>query len=391
MGSELSGKTLGLIGCGNIGSIVADRAQGLKMKVVVYDPYLSEDHANNLNIEKIELDDLLARADFISLHTPLNDSTRGIIDAKAIEKMKPTARIINCARGGLVNEEDLRKALDEGKIAGAAFDVFSEEPAKENVLFGSDKLVATPHLGASTSEAQENVALQVAEQISDYLTVGTVTNALNIPSVSAEDAQKLKPYLELVEKLGGFVGQMTETGIKGIKIEYEGGAAELNTKPLTSVALKGVLSPLITEVNMVNAPVIAKSREIEVAEIKHDRKGDYQTMIRITLQTEKRERSIAGTLFGNQPRLLEMHGVKLEAGLGKYMLYVNNEDKPGLIGDLGKLLGDEKVNIANFHLGRNDDQSDAVALLELDQEVSADALDRINTLASVKQAKLIKF
>jgi D-3-phosphoglycerate dehydrogenase len=390
MGVELAGKTLGLIGCGNIGSIVADRAKGLKMKVVAFDPYLSKERADEIHIEKVELDELLKRADFISLHTPLTDSTRNILNKDALAKAKKGVRIINCARGGLVNEADLKAALESGQVAGAAFDVFEEEPAKSNPLFGMENFVCTPHLGASTSEAQENVAVQVAEQMSEYLTLGTVTNAVNLPSISAEDAKKLKPYITLVGQLGSFAGQLTETGIKSVKIEYEGAVALLNTKPLTAVALEGLLSPLVDTVNMINAPVVAKERGIEVSEVKHERRGDYQTLIRITLTTDKRSRDVAGTLFGSQARLVEVGGIRLEAGLGPRMLYIHNEDKPGLIGNLGKLLGEAKVNIANFHLGR-DDKGDALALLEVDQAISPDLLAKLAKLPNVKQAKVLNF
>jgi len=390
MGVELAGKTLGLIGCGNIGSIVADRAQGLKMKVVAYDPFLSKEKADSIHVEKVELDELLKRADFISLHTPLTDSTRNILNKTTLAKTKKGVRIVNCARGGLVAEADLKEALTSGHVAGAAFDVFETEPATKNDLFGMEQFICTPHLGASTSEAQENVAVQVAEQMSEYLTVGTVTNAVNMPSVSAEDAQKLKPYITLVSQLGSFAGQLTETGIKAVKIEYEGTVAQLNTKPLTAVALEGLLAPLVETVNMINAPVIAKERNIEVSEVKHDRQSNYQTLIRITLTTERGSRDVAGTLFGNKPRLVEVKGIHLEASLAPRMLYVNNEDKPGLIGNLGKLLGEAKINIANFHLGRNSN-SDAIALLEVDQPISAELLAQINKLPSVKLAKALQF
>ena len=390
MGVELSGKTLGLIGCGNIGSIVADRAQGLKMRVVAYDPFLSNEKAQSMNVEKIELDELLKRSDFITLHTPLNDATRNILNKDSLAKTKKGVRIVNCARGGLVNEADLKVALESGHVAGAAFDVFETEPANENILFGMEQVVATPHLGASTSEAQENVAVQVAEQMSEYLTLGTVTNALNIPSVSAEDAKKLKPYIALAGALGSFAGQLTEHGLKAVKIEYEGNVAKLNTKPLTAVLLEGLLSPLVEGVNMVNAPVIAKDRTIDVSETKHERLGDYQTLIRLTVVTEKRERRVAGTVFAGQPRLVEVNGVKLEASLGEFMLFVNNEDKPGFIGNLGQLLGSAKVNIANFHLGRGE-KDDAVALLEVDQAITPALLADISALPNVKQAKTLRF
>lgn len=391
MGVEIAGKTLGLIGAGNIGSIVADRAQGLKMKVVAYDPFLSAERAQSLNIEKVELDDLLKRADFITLHTPLTDSTRNILNKDTLAKTKKGVRIINCARGGLVNEADLKAAMESGHVAGAAFDVFEEEPAKSNVLFGLANFIATPHLGASTNEAQENVAVQVAEQMADYLTSGAVTNALNIPSMSAEDAAKLKPYLTLADQLGSFAGQLTETGLKQVKIEYEGSAAKLNTKPLTAVALKGLLAPLIEGANMVNAPVLAKERGIDVSATSHERTSDYSSLIRVTVVTEKRTRTVAGTLFSDKPRIVEVNGIKLEAGLGPRMLYVNNDDKPGFIGSLGSVLGKAKINIAYFHLGRNEAGSEAIALVEIDQPISAETLAEISKLPSVKQAKVLQF
>jgi D-3-phosphoglycerate dehydrogenase len=392
MGVEVASKTLGLIGCGNIGSIVADRAQGLKMKVIGFDPYLSSERAKDLNIEKVELEELLSRADFISLHTPLNDSTRGILDKKNLAKTKKGVRIINCARGGLIVEADLKEAIEAGHVAGAALDVFEVEPAKNNILFGMEQIICTPHLGASTNEAQENVAIQVAEQLSAYLNNGTVINALNIPSVSSEDAAKLKPYITLGEQLGGFAGQILDSGIKSVKIEYEGAVAKLNIKPITSVLLTGLLRPLAESVNMVNAPVVAKERGIEVSEVKNEKSGDYQTLIKLTVVTEKGSQFVAGTLFGgSKPRIVEVDSVKLEAGLGAKMLYINNEDKPGLIGNLGKLLGDAKVNIANFHLGRGDNNKGAIALVEVDQTPGNDLLEAVNKLPSVINAKLLSF
>lgn len=392
MGVELANKTLGLIGCGNIGSIVADRAQGLKMKVIAYDPFLSPERAKELNVEKVELDELLKRADFISLHTPLNDKTRNILNKDSLAKTKKGIRIINCARGGLIVEADLKAAIESGHVAGAALDVFEKEPATDNILFGMEQVVCTPHLGASTSEAQENVAIQVAEQISDYLNNGTVTNAVNMPSVSATDAAKLRPYLELADQLGSFAGQITETGFKSIKIEYEGNVTKLNTKPITAVLLKGLLSPQMASVNMINAPVVAKERGIEISEIKHERKSDYQTLIRLTVTTEKQTRDIAGTLFGGtKPRIVEVGGIKLEASLAPRMLYISNEDKPGLIGNLGNLLGNAGVNIANFHLGRNDGKTSAIALVEVDQPIENSVLDEVGRLPSVTKVKLLNF
>ena len=392
MGVEIYGKTLGVIGCGNIGSIVCDRALGLKMKVIAYDPFLSQQRADDLGVEKGDLDAIFARSDFITLHTPLNEHTRGIIDAKSIAKMKKGVRIINCARGGLVVEADLKAAIESGQVAGAAFDVFEEEPAKTNILFGMEKVVATPHLGASTDEAQENVALQVAEQISDYLLTGAVTNALNMPSVSAEDAPKLKPYMGLAEQLGSFAGQITKSGVKEITITYEGHVAELNTRPLTAVALKGLLGQLMESVNMVNAPLIARQRDIKVTEVKRETHPLYQTLMTLSIVTEGQTRSVSGTLFGGSlPRLVDVNDIHIEAEVGKHMLYVINDDKPGFIGALGTILGQAGVNIASFHLGRAAEGGAALALLNLDQAVDESVSAKVQALPQVKQVQTLSF
>ncbi len=392
MGVELYSKTLGIIGCGNIGSIVADRALGLKMKVVAYDPFLSPERAVDLGVEKVDLDELYARADFITLHTPMTDATKGIINAESIAKMKEGVRIVNCARGGLIVEEDLKAALESGRVAGAAIDVFPSEPARESPLFGMEHVVATPHLGASTAEAQENVAVQVAEQMSDFLLLGAVSNALNMPSVTAEEAPKLGPYMRLAGELGGFAGQITESGLKAVKIEYEGHVARLNVRPLTAIVLQGLLAPLMDTVNMVNAPVVAKDRNIAVSEVTHDRVVDYQTLIRLTVTTERQTRDVAGTLFaGQKPRIVQVNGIAIEAELGPRMLFVTNEDKPGFIGALGTTLGGAGVNIATFHLGRAKPGGDAIALIEVDQDVPEHALAQVRALAHVKRVKPLVF
>ena len=392
MGVEVTGKTLGVIGCGNIGSIVADRAVGLKMKVVAFDPFLSPERARDIGVEKVELSELFARADFITLHTPLTEATKNIIDAKAIAQMKDGVRIINCARGGLVVEEDLKAALDSGKVAGAGMDVFLEEPAKTNILFGLENVVATPHLGASTNEAQVNVALQVADQMADYLMSGAVTNALNMPSVSAEDAPKLRPYMKLAEELGSFAGQLVQSGLKAVTVEYSGAVAALNTRPLTSILLKGLMSPLMESVNMVNAPAIARERDIKITEVKQDQNDFYQTLIGLTVTTDKGKASVSGTLFGaSQPRLVDIDSIHIEAEIGAHMLYVTNTDKPGFIGALGTTLGQAGVNIASFHLGRSKSGGDAIALLQLDQAVSDDLLAKVKALPHVKQAQSLAF
>lgn len=393
MGVEVTAKTLGVVGCGNIGSIVADRALGLKMKVVAFDPFLTEERATEIGVEKVELDELFARADFITLHTPQTDSTKGMINAENIAKMKDGVRLINCARGGLVIEADLKAALESGKIKGAALDVFSEEPAKENILFGVPGVVTTPHLGASTDEAQVNVAIQVAEQMADYLVSGAVTNALNMPSVSAEDAPKLKPYMALTEQLGLIAGQLTTDAMTEVEIEYQGTVTDLNLKPLTQTLIAGLLRPAMQDVNLVNAPVIAKSRGISISEKTSDKTGSaFQTYIRVTVKTKNDTRSVAGTVFSDQlPRVIQINGINLEAELGDTMLYVRNDDKPGFIGALGSVLGDANVNIATFHLGRKDAGEDAVALVAIDQPVDEDTLAKVQSLAHVKEAKVLCF
>ncbi len=392
MGVELYGKTLGLIGCGNIGGIVADRAKGLKMHVIAYDPYLSAERAGELGVEKVELDDLLGRADFISLHTPKTPETQNILSAEAIAKTKKGVRIVNCARGGLIDEAALKAALDSGQVAGAALDVFSEEPAKSNVLFGHEKVVVTPHLGASTEEAQENVALQVAEQIADYLLTGAIVNALNMPSISAQEAQLVKPWISLAEKLGAFAGQLTETSIEAVDILYEGSAATLNQRALTQAALAGLLKPHLPEVNMVNSPVVAKERGIKVSETRRDRQGVYEGYVRILVKTPEMTRGVAGTVFSDgRPRLIQVKDIKLDAEFAPNMIYVTNEDKPGFIGRLGTLLGEAKVNIANFTLGRSAPGEDAIVLAEVDGQVDEKIIAAIRQIPHVRGARSLKF
>jgi D-3-phosphoglycerate dehydrogenase len=392
MGVELSGKTLGIIGCGNVGAAVAERALGLRMKVIAYDPFLSAERARDLGVEKVAFEALLGRADFITLHTPLTEATHNLIDTRVLAAMKPGVRLINCARGGLVVEDDLAAALDSGHVAGAALDVFTEEPATRSPLFGRDNVVATPHLGASTSEAQENVALQVAEQMADFLLTGAVANAVNMPSLSAEEAQRLSPYMQLAEQLGSFAGQLTETGIKSVAVEYEGAIAELNVKPLTAIALTGLLAPQLAAVNMVNAMVVCRERDIRVSETRRAEPVDYQTLIRVVAETERGRREVAGTLFaGDKPRLVSVEGIALEAELGRNVLFVRNYDKPGFIGALGNALGAAAVNIATFHLGRTAPGGEAIALVEVDQGLTQAILDTVRALPNVIQVKAMRF
>ena len=392
MGVELYNKTLGVIGCGNIGSIVADRARGLRMRVIAYDPFLSAERAVELGVEKVELDELLARSDFISLHTPLTDKTRHILDAEAFAKMRRGVRVINCARGGLIVEEALKAALDTGHVAGAALDVFEVEPATAHPLFGYDNVVVTPHLGAATSEAQENVALQIAEQMADYLIHGAVSNALNLPSITAEEAPRLRPFVALAEQLGSFAGQLTESPIVAIAIEYAGDVGEMNIKALTSALLAGLFRPILGEVNIVSAPVLARERGVKVDEIRQTRRGVYENYIRLTITTQQQERSVAGTVFSDgKPRIIQIKGINMEAELGRDMLYVTNADKPGFIGALGTLLGEAGINIATFNLGRHSPGGDAICLVEIDGGLDEGLLRRIEALPQVRQAKALRF
>ncbi|MDO5527990.1 MAG: phosphoglycerate dehydrogenase [Paracoccus sp. (in: a-proteobacteria)] len=392
MGVELFNKTLGLIGAGNIGSIAADRALGLKMKVIAYDPFLSEERALELGVRKVELDELLEKADFITLHVPLTDKTRNILSREALAKTKKGVRIINAARGGLIDEEALAEALQSGHVAGAALDVFATEPATESPLFNLPNVVVTPHLGASTNEAQENVALQVAEQMSDYLLTGAVANALNMPSVTAEEAAVMGPWIRLAGHLGSFVGQMTDQPIKAINILYDGVAAGMNLNALNAAVIAGVMKASNPDVNMVSAPAIAKDRGIQIATTHQAAGGVYDGYIKVTMVTDERERSIAGTVFSDgKPRFIQIRGINVDAEIGEHMLYTRNRDVPGVIGALGSTLGDLGVNIANFQLGRSQSGEDAIAILYLDEPISAEALAALDKTGKFLQARALRF
>ena len=392
LGSELFAKTLGVIGCGNIGSIAADRAIGLKMKVIAFDPFLSSERAMELGVEKVELDDLLRRSDFITLHTPLTEKTRNIIDAAALTKTRKGVRIINCARGGLVDEHALAASLKAGHVGGAAFDVFEVEPAKESVLFGLPNVICTPHLGASTGEAQENVALQVAEQMSDYLLRGAISNAVNFPSITAEEAPRLTPWVKLAEQLGSFAGQLTETSIKGIRIEYSGDVATLNTKPLTAAALAGVLRPLLSDVNMVSAAVNAKERGIMLEEVTRGQDGAFESYIRLTVIADAYERSVAGTVFSDgRPRIIQVRNIDMEFEVAPRMLFIRNADKPGFIGKFGMLMGEAGLNIATLNLGRDKPGGDAICMVAIDEPVSEEVLAKITALPQVVRVNRLEF
>jgi len=389
-GVELFNKTLGVIGCGNIGSLVIERALGLKMKVIGYDPYLTEERALKLGIEKVELDELAERADAITLHTPLVESTKNIISKTRIAKMKKGVILVNCARGGLVDEEAVKEALESGHIRAAALDVFAVEPATTNQLFGTSNFIATPHLGASTLEAQENVAVQVAEQMADYLLTGAVTNALNTPSISAEEAPRLKPWVDLADKMGVVIGQLVDEAIKSVEITYKGGITELNTKPMSAAALAGLLKKAMPEVNMVNAPVFAQERGVALTESYIERAERAESLIRIVVETKVRKFATVGTIYRGEPRLVRLFGVPMDAGFSSDMLYVRNADKPGFIGELGRILGENKVNIATMSLGRMDDGTpEAVTLVSVDSPVSNDVANALRSVDQVKRVNVI--
>ncbi len=392
MGVELTGKTLGVIGAGNIGSIVIERALGLRMKVIAYDPFLTDERADKLGVEKVELDALLGRSDFITFHVPLTDKTRNILSKDAIARLKPGVRIVNCARGGLVDEDALAEALKSGHVAGAAFDVFAVEPATESPLFNLPNVVVTPHLGAATTEAQENVALQVAEQMSDYLLTGAVSNALNMPSVTAEEAKVMGPWVKLAGHLGAFVGQLTDEPIRAINILYNGQVASMNTAALNAAAVAGIMKATNPDVNMVSAPVIAKDRGVDISTTTQDKTGVFDAYIKLTVRTDDRERSIAGTVFSDgKPRFIQIKGINIDAEIGEHMVYTTNEDVPGIIGALGNTMGENGVNIANFTLGRSDKGQDAIALLYVDEAVPFPVLDKLHATGLFQQVKALTF
>ncbi|HMM10253.1 MAG TPA: phosphoglycerate dehydrogenase [Paracoccus solventivorans] len=392
MGVELFNKTLGVIGAGNIGGIVIDRARGLHMKVLAYDPFLSDERAKELGATKVELDELLAKADFITMHVPLTDKTRNILSAENLAKTKKGVRIINAARGGLIDEAALAELLKSGHVAGAALDVFATEPATDSPLFGLPNVVVTPHLGASTTEAQENVALQVAEQMSDYLLTGAVQNALNMPSVTAEEAAVMGPWIKLAGHLGTFVGQMTDEPVLAVNILYDGVAAGMNLNALNAAVIAGVMKASNPDVNMVSAPVMAKERGIHIATTTQDKSGVYDGYIKVTMVTADRERSIAGTVFSDgKPRFIQIRGINVDAEIGEHMMYTRNRDVPGVIGTLGMTLGGLGVNMANFSLGRAVDGGDAIAITYLDEPLRQDVREALLATGKFEQVRALRF
>ncbi len=391
MGVELTGKLLGLIGAGNIGSIVAKKAIGYGLRVQAYDPFLTEERADTLGVSKVELDTLLSSSDIISLHVPKTPETTNIISANAINKMKPGSLLVNCARGGLVDELALLAALKSGHLRGAALDVYEVEPARENPLFELDNVVCTPHLGASTVEAQEKVAIQVAEQISDYLLTGAVNNAINVPSISADEARLLKPYLQLSQCLGSFVGQLTHDPIKSLTVTYGGDANDLNVSPLTVQVVQSMLDHHCSFVNSVNAREVARDRNIDIIEAHNEGKDEYPCRITVSVETESKTRSICGTLIQHRPRVIDVKGIPLESKLGEHMLYITNLDVPGVIGHIGTTAAERNINIANMHLGRDSEKGNAIVLLEIDDRLTGDDLERLRALPNINDVQYLHF
>jgi len=391
LGVEIAGKTLGVVGAGKIGRLVIERARGLKMQVVVFDPYMVDDIVRQFGGEQVEFDELLSRSDFITLHVPLNDETHNLINTDSLAKVKPGCRIINCATGGLVDEEALAAAIKSGQVAGAAIDVFTHEPpAPDNPLLALDQVVCTPHLRAATIDAQVNVTVQVARQIIEFLKLGIVSNALNVPSVSAELLSSLRPYIDLAEKLGAFLAQLTPRGLQKATIEFAGEVAEQPTAPLAMAALKGLLTPVLgSMVNYVNAPHLARERGIQIVETRTTRTDGYANMIRLTLQGPEGSRSVCGALFGERGRIVSIDDHAVEATPEGHILVLNNNDRPGVVGHIGQLLGEANINIAQMNLSRGRDW--AILLLNVDSQVPEEVLQRIRqheSILTVQQVKL---
>ncbi|MCP5468679.1 MAG: phosphoglycerate dehydrogenase [Deltaproteobacteria bacterium] len=394
MGRELCNKNLGIVGVGNIGKIVADRALGLKMKVLGYDPFLSSEAASKLGIELVDLDTLFKKADYITVHVPLNDKTKNLINQAAFEKMKSGVFIVNCARGGIVNEKDLLAALESGKVGGAALDVFEQEPpAEDDALVNHPQVVCTPHLGASTDEAQVNVAIEVAEQVVDYLTKGEIRNAVNFPSISAELAKILKPFFELCEKVGSLQGHFLESSPKVIKIEYSGDLTNYPLAPLTTCVLKGILETVLSDVgvNFVNSPVLAKERGIKVIESKVSESENFTSLVKVSVETDKGVQSISGTMFGiNNPRIVKVNDFFLEFVPQGHTLLIRNLNTPGVIGNIGSLLGENKINISRMQLGLSHGSEEALSFYNVDSQVGDEVLKKIKALPNIISVKEFK-
>ena len=392
MGTELTDKVLGVVGLGNIGKVVAERALGLRMVVIGYDPYVSKEDAGKLGVELVSLDDLYGRSDFITYHTPLTAETRNMVNAASLARMRKGVCIINCARGALINEPDLLAALESGHVRGAALDVFPVEPPPPDAsLLKHPNVILTPHLGAATTEAQEKVAVLIAEQICDFLKKGTIRNSVNFPSVSAELLPTLKPFLDLCEKLGSFHGQLLDSPLKELRVEYLGEVGKLTTAPLTISVLKGLLQFQTEEVNLVNARMVAEERGIKVAEATAAKTEDYASLVRVVAVTGKGESSVAGTVFGTTPRIVKINLFPIDAELAGGMLMLENLDVPGVVGRVGTFLGEKGINIAGLKLGRKEAGGTAVSLINVDNPVPEKVLAQLSKLPNITSAKYLTF
>lgn len=391
-GVELFDKTLGIVGLGAIGGVVANRCSAMGMKILAFDPFISTEKAKQLGIELADLETIYKRSDFITLHTPKTKETAGLINKTTIAKMKDGVRIINCARGGIVNEADLFEALKSGKVAAAAFDVFEKEPPENHPLLTLDNFIATPHLGASTLEAQENVATAVAEQIVDYLIAGTVRNAVNVPSVPADQLPSLSPYINLAERMGLFTSQVLEGGITQVTVEYSGEVSNLKLEPVTLAALKGLLTPMIQEnVNYVNAPLIAKDRGIEVKVSKSDDTTEYTSLVTLRVKAGGKDSSVAGTLNSKkEPRIVQVDDFPMETVPEGDMLVLMNNDKPGVIGGIGTLMGQNGINIARMQFGREKQGGRAMSVVSVDSVIPDKVMDAVRKLPNVLSVKQVR-
>ena len=393
LGMELYNKVLGIVGMGQIGSHVAKLAQGMMMNVIAFDPYLAEDRARKMGVEMMGLHELFRRADIITVHTPLTPETKNIINADTIQTMKDGVRIINCARGEIVNEKDLFEAIKRGKVGGAAFDVFEEEPLKsDHPLLSLENFICSPHIGASTTEAQENVAIGIAEQMVDYLTRGIARGAVNVPSVPADLLPRIQPYITLAEKLGILQSQLYEGGLERVTVEYKGEVAGINVAPLTIAALKGLLTPILEEtVNYVNAPVIARERGIEVKEVKSSDAGDFTSLITLQSEADKKTSRIAGALYSKRdPRIVQLDNFRVEIVPEGHMLFILNNDRPGVIGDVGQILGKHQINIARMQCSREEKGGHALLILGVDGPLPPEALRAITVAKNILSVKLVR-
>lgn len=391
LGVELRGKTLGVIGLGRIGSAVAKRAQAMEMNIIAYDPYISEEHAKKMAIEIVTLNELFNRADIITIHMPKTKETYHMINKEALEIMKEGVRIINCARGGIVDEAALYEYMVAGKVAGAALDVFETEPCTESPLLQLDNFIATPHLGASTEEAQINVAVDVAEEIVSALRGELVKNAVNLPSMSPKLLAKIRPFLDLAEKLGKFQAQMLNGRIEKVEAVYSGELARYDVNPITTILLKGLLDPILQEnVNFVNAPTVARNRGITVVQTTTDNAEDYNNLITVTVYTDKGKRILAGTMFqGNDPRIINIDGYRINAAISGHMLVVPHLDKPRIVGKVGTVVGDKDINIAGMQVGRIELGGKAIMVLMVDNIVPQCALDELAKIDGVLEVKMV--